>query len=176
MRTEAYLSEDRKYRYWLLRVWNEALPLCAIFGVNPSTADEKTDDHTIRKDIGFSSRHGCGGILKLNVGAYRATDPREWRKCLDPIGPENTVAHLRQYLDRFKPSLRIAAWGKNGAYQPRQCAAIRREVEDLWCFGCNPDGTPRHTLTLPYSTPLMRFSPRSFAASPADAKEPNGKT
>ena len=158
MTSEAYFSPDRVYRYWLLRVWNEALPLCAVFGVNPSTADERENDPTIRKDIGFAARHGCGGLLKLNAGAYRSTDPRIWRKAADPIGPENTISHLKQYLERFKPSLRIAAWGKNGNYCKEQCEAIRNEIEDLWCFGCNPDGTPRHTLMLPYSTTLTRYN------------------
>lgn len=165
MRTEAYLSNDRAYRYWLLRVWDDSLPICANWGVNPSTADEKENDPTIRKDIGFASRFGCGGLLKLNIGAGRNTDPKQWRKMPDPIGPENTIVHMQQYLALFKPALKIAAWGRNGSYFPQQCAAIRNEMEDIWCFGYNPDGSPKHTLMLAYSTPLIRFSLRSFAAT-----------
>jgi hypothetical protein len=41
MRSDAYLSDDRKYRYWLLRVWDDSLPINCTCGVNPSTADER---------------------------------------------------------------------------------------------------------------------------------------
>lgn len=157
MRTEAYFSPDRIYRYWLLRVWDERLPLVASIGVNPSTADERLNDPTIRKDIGFASRLGFGGLLKLNVGAYRATDPRKWRKAADPIGDLNSARHLAEYIDQFNVGTAIAAWGKNGNYFIGRCEAIAREIPDLYCFGRNDDGSPRHTLMLPYSTPLEKF-------------------
>jgi hypothetical protein len=157
MKTEAFLSEDRRYRYWLLRVWDDSLPICGSIGVNPSTADERENDPTIRKDIGFAERLSFGGLLKLNVGAGRSTDPKKWRKMADPIGPWNSALHLRGYVDSFKPTQLIAAWGRNGNYFIGQCNAIKREFPELWCFGKNPDGSPRHTLMLPYSTPLESF-------------------
>lgn len=158
MKTEAYLSEDRQYRYWLVRIWDERLPVMALFGVNPSTADENTNDQTILKDMGFAARLGFGGILKMNVGAYRATDPRDWRVAVDRIGPLNTTKHLREYAEKFNVTIYIAAWGRNGRYAPEQCAAIEREFPDLMCFGRNNDGTPRHPLMLPYSTPLEPYA------------------
>lgn len=157
IKTDAYFSPDRKHRYWLLRVWDESLPIVANIGVNPSTADEKENDPTIRKDIGFAERLGYGGLLKLNVGALRATDPRKWRKGWDRIGTENTADHLVAYAQHFGAEKTIAAWGKNGNYAIGQCEAIRRAFPELWCFGRNPDGSPRHTLMLPYSTALELF-------------------
>lgn len=157
MRTEAFLSSCRSFRYWLTRVWDEQLPILAVIGVNPSTADEKEDDATIRKDMGFARRLGYGGILKLNVGAFRSTDPTNWRKAADPIGPLNTAAHVRGYADEFSVQRVAVAWGKNGSYAPAQCAAICKAFPELWCWGRNRDGTPRHTLMLPYSTELVRF-------------------
>lgn len=155
MRTEAYLSPDRVYRYWLLRVWDDSLPINCICGVNPSTADEKENDPTIRKDIGFSERQGFGGLLKLNISAFRSTDPKPAHRA--PIGEENTPAHLRKYFEHFGAKQFTAAWGKNGNYFARQAEAIIREFPEALCFGKNPDGTPRHTLMLPYSTQLVRF-------------------
>jgi hypothetical protein len=157
--SDAYISKDGKYRYWLVRVWDPRLPLLAIIGVNPSKADWKKDDPTIRKDIGFATRNGFGGLLKLNVAAVRETDPRKARKAIDPIGPENSVQHLLQYIQHFKPAKVIAAWGKNGNYFVGRCEAIMREIPDLYCFGRNGDGTPRHPLMLPYSTPVESFAP-----------------
>lgn len=159
-RTNAYFSPDRKYRYWLTRIWDESLPLLCVIGVNPSTADETVNDPTIRKDIGFATRLGYGGILKLNVGAYRSTDPQKWRKAFDPFGPENSATHLLDYARKFGVSTVIAAWGRNGRYFSGRCAAIARTFENLQCFGRNPDGTPRHTLMLPYTTKLEPFGGR----------------
>jgi hypothetical protein len=158
VRTEAYFSEDRKHRYWLLRVWDESLPLLCVVGINPSTADERENDPTIRRCIGFAKRLGYGGLLMLNVGAYRSTDPRGWRKAADPYGPENTVQHLKDYVSIFGATCVVAAWGKNGQYAVQRCAEIASEMQPmLWCWGKNGDGTPRHPLMLPYSTPLEAF-------------------
>lgn len=154
----AYLSSDRQFRYWLLRQWSDLIPLLCVIGVNPSTADERKDDATIRKDIGFAKRLGYGGILKLNVGAFRATDPRDWRRAADKIGPENTPAHLLKYISEFGVSRVVAAWGKNGNHAKPECAAIMAAIPNMWCWGLNGDGTPVHPLMLAYSTPLVRFT------------------
>ena len=162
MKSEAYLSSDRMYRYWLLRQWNPALPLMALIGSNPSTADETENDHTIRKEIGFAERLGYGGFVKLNVGAFRATDPKDWRAERDPFGPENTVEHLKSYLLRFAPAVVVAAWGKPCLTLQRgqhRAEAIRREIRGMQCWGKNSDGSPKHPLMLPYTTPLQPFNP-----------------
>lgn len=155
--TDALFSPCRTYRYWLLRVWDETLPLNCFIGVNPSTADERENDPTIRKEIGFSERQGFGGLLMLNVGAYRATDPRNWRKALDPIGTGNTVEKLVAYAKEFGAVHVVAAWGKNGNYAKAQCRKITESFPRLWCLGKNPDGTPRHPLMLPYTSKLEPY-------------------
>jgi hypothetical protein len=154
VRSEAYLSDDRQFRFWLLRIWDDSLPINCICGVNPSTADEQENDPTIRKDIGFSTRQGFGGLLKVNLSAYRSTDPRPARSHY--IGNENTAAHLKTFFKRFQAKQFVAAWGKNGRYFPFEAEAILAEFPDALCFGKNSDGTPRHTLMLPYSTPLEK--------------------
>jgi hypothetical protein len=137
------------------------LPIYALIGSNPSTADEKEDDHTIRKEIGFGERLGYGGLLKLNVGAFRATKPRDWKAATDPLGPENTIDHLQGYLVKFAPALVVAAWGKpcmsHGIGRVR-AANIEKMIVGMKCWGRNTDGSPRHPLMLPYSTPLETFN------------------
>lgn len=168
MRFAAKFSDDRRYRYWLTRSWDDALPMMCVIGVNPSTADESVDDPTIRKCLGFAQRLGFGGLLMLNVGAYRATDPREWHKADDPFGRENTVEHLKEYIAQNSVCCRegeitakgvsvvIAAWGKNcSKYRGLSRAlAIVHSIPNLMCWGRNSDHTPRHPLMLPYSTKL----------------------
>jgi hypothetical protein len=160
MMTDAYLSPDRMFRYWLLRQWNPALQLLALIGSNPSTADENKDDPTIRKEVGFAARLGFGGIIKLNVGAYRATNPKDWKAAADPFGPANTIDHLQGYLIRFAPGKVIAAWGKPCMSSPRgvrRAEEITRAIVGMECWGRNGDGSPKHPLMLPYSTQLEPF-------------------
>jgi len=153
VRTEAYLSLDRRYRYWLLRAWDESLPVLCVIGVNPSTADERENDHTIRKTIGFAKRLRFGGVIMLNVGAFRAKDPSEWKNAADPFGPENSVHHLKEYIAKFAPTCTVAAWGKHCANYPRALEIINA-IPNLQCWGRNGDGTPRHPRSLSYNTPL----------------------
>lgn len=154
MSSGAYLSDDRLFRYWLMRQWSKQ-PVLAIIGCNPSTADETENDPTIRKCIGFAERLGLGGILMLNVGAYRATDPKKWKAASDPFGPENTVRHLQDYLQQFAPGATVAAWGKPCTASERgrmRAEAIKKAIVGLQCWGRNSDGSPRHPLMLPYTT------------------------
>lgn len=137
------------------------MPIYALIGSNPSKADEKDDDHTIRKEIGFGQRLGYGGLLKLNVGAFRATDPKDWRAAIDPLGPENTIEHLQGYLIKFAPSVVVSAWGKpcmsHGIGRSR-AERIEKMIVGMKCWGRNADGSPRHPLRLPYATPLEPFN------------------
>lgn len=158
MRTQANLDTERIYRYWLLRVWDESLPVMAIIGVNPSTADETADDPTIRKGIGFATRLGHGGLLMLNIAAYRATDPRKCKAAYAPIGFFNDASNLLHYVEHFNATKVVAAWGKNGSHFPYECRRIAETFPELWCWGRNSDGTPRHPLMLSYSTELERFN------------------
>jgi hypothetical protein len=152
MFTDAYFSDDRVYRYWLIRIWDFSLPINCVCGVNPSVANETANDPTIRKDIGFSSRQGFGGLLKLNVSAFCSTNPRGVNK--QPIGEMNTALDLKMYFDTFEAKQFIAAWGRNGRFFSYYTKAILLEFPEAKCFGKNPDGTPRHTLMLPYSSKL----------------------
>lgn len=170
--SRAYLSPDRKYRYWLLRVWDESLPIMGNWGANPSTADERENDQTIRKDMGFAKLTGHGGLLKFNVGAYRATEPRKWYNAADPWGKENTLDNFEKWIAEFGARTLVAAWGKCIGRFSHRGDAIRGRFPNLMCFGMTADGTPRHTLMLPYSTKLEPFplSPSPDCADPEREK------
>ena len=72
----AGISECGCYRYWLTRTWNpRRATLCWVL-LNPSTADADRDDPTIRRCQGFARSWGYGGIVVVNLFAYRATDCR----------------------------------------------------------------------------------------------------
>jgi hypothetical protein len=133
------------------------LPLICFIGVNPSTADETEDDPTIRREIAFAKREGFGGILKLNLYAYRATDPKEmWKaqkKGTDIIGGKcNWIEQLKWYVCEYRCKCVVAAWGSNGK---KRGPELVRQWPQLMCFGKNDDGTPKHPLYLKSDTPIV---------------------
>jgi hypothetical protein len=150
----AAFSDDEIYRWWLTRHFDNPLPyldgetfadhavrqsavdcrpmMCC--GLNPSTATATTDDQTIRKDIGFARRWGCGWFGKVNAYGYRATDPKDMKAArkqgVDIVGADN---------DRW---LRHAF----------ETAAVPM------CLGTNGNGTPKHELYIPYERELVPWS------------------
>ena len=58
MQKDAFLSEDRMYRYGLSRVWDKSRPYVLYIGLNPSTADENKDDPTIRRSVDYVCKWG----------------------------------------------------------------------------------------------------------------------
>lgn len=152
MQRSAELSHCGLYRYSLTRVWEETLPQACWIMLNPSTADATTDDATIRRCVGFARRWGYGGILVVNLFAYRATYPSDlWRAAeggVDIVGPANDGA-IGRATARGEV---VAAWGSTPKQaQPRvECvlAALRDRCEVL-CLGTTADGSPKHPIRLP---------------------------
>jgi hypothetical protein len=147
MRTSAVFSPCRRWRYQLVRTWADTSPLVVI-GLNPSTADETTDDATIRRCVGFAKAWGHGGLIMLNLFALRATDPRALLdvSLRDAIGPENGD-HLLQataHADRV-----LCAWGAHGRLHGRGGHVASALVgRPLVHFGLTKGGQPKHPLYL----------------------------
>jgi hypothetical protein len=146
----ATFSEDRKFRYTLTRVWDAGLPKVAFIGLNPSTADEEQDDPTIRRCVGFARRWGYGGILMLNLYAFRATKPadmwKEQKRGVDVIGGErNWVDSLKRYAAEHDCGIVIAAWGSHGR---KRGPDVFSRWSELKCLAVNADRTPKHPLYL----------------------------
>lgn len=89
MNKAAFLSSNGKYRFWLTRVWDESKSLCGWIMLNPSTADHKEDDATIRRCINFSKGFGYGGMIVVNLFAFRAKDKSELKRNKFITGPNN---------------------------------------------------------------------------------------
>lgn len=150
VRTAAIFSEDRRFRYTLVREWDEALPKVAFIGLNPSTADETQDDPTIRRCIGFAKAWGKGGLLMLNLYAWRATQPSDmWaaqKRGVDVIGgPRNWCDALKGYAREHGCDLVIAAWGTHGK---KRGPEIIRRWPGLHSLKLTADGAPSHPLYL----------------------------
>jgi len=147
------------YRYSLWRAWDYSLPICAVAGVNPSIADHRIDDPTIRRCVYFARREGCGTLIMVNEYGFRETDPEKMKRAADPIGPGNDAALLAAMQ---RAQVRIVAWGVNGTFRDRDKAvcALLGDLP-LYYLGTTKDGHPRHPLYVRSDAPLIRYIPRS---------------
>ena len=153
MKGTAEFDSSEKFRYTLTRRWSEE-PMCCFIGLNPSTADAQVEDNTVRRCRIYAQDWGFGGLLMLNLFAFRATNPKEMFKAkmrgVDIIGGErNWYAGLQSTIGRFQPGLVIAAWGIDGGergFKALEC--IRSPKGELHVLGWNKDKSPKHPLYL----------------------------
>ena len=162
----ATISDCGRYRYDLTRVvTSNPVGVVVFIGINPSTADAQSNDHSVRKMIGFTSRWGYGVFRLGNVFGYRATDVRELARVDNPVGPANDI-YLREML--AQASLVVPCWGNAGKLPPRlrgriaTVSAMLRGLDvftPVQCLGRTKSGDPKHPLTLGYDTRLEDWSP-----------------
>jgi len=121
-------------------------------GLNPSTADETTNDATIRKCRGFASRWGYREMYVTNLFAVRATFPSDMMAHSFPEGDDNA-----RWIQRIASGagLVVACWGNHGSFNGRSREALARLNGDgikVWHLGLNKSGEPKHPLYVRYST------------------------
>lgn len=154
------------YRYSLTRsvagvlTFQPSRRLCWVM-LNPSTADDATDDPTIRRVVRFTRDAGYCELEVINLFAARATNPRALLDMADPVGPDNDAAHRAAlaHADGL-----VYAWG---ASTPRQLDGLAGRVAgDLTvyaaqhglrpkCLGVTKSGHPRHPLYVKAAQPLV---------------------
>lgn len=130
-----------EYRYTLTRVWDLALPMITFVLLNPSTADAVQLDPTLRRCVGFANREGYGGMVILNLYAFRTKDPKVMMATTDPVGPGN---------DRVLAGATgtvVAGWGQNAG--PARVARARALLPRLHALGVTKMGTPGIRFTFP---------------------------
>jgi hypothetical protein len=162
--TGATFSPCRTYRYALWRAWDFRKPTLIVIGLNPSTADERQDDPTIRRCVNFAKRIGCGRCVMLNLFGLRATDPKVMKAHPEPVGPENDAA-IAAWAALGSARI-VAAWGVHGAWRNRDtqvCCLLKSLDAHLECFGTTKYGYPRHPLYVPNGAQLARYRRSSFA-------------
>jgi hypothetical protein len=136
------------YRYELRRVWGPGELLVWIM-LNPSKADGRVDDATIRKVMRLTRKWWTpsggryGGIVVLNLYALRATDRRKLWHHPDPIGPENDSWLLDVDAERV-----ICAWGADGLRGEEVLAQLVERGVQPYCLAVTAGGQPRHPLYL----------------------------
>ena len=157
LENDAVISDCGKYRYLLRRAWDDAKPRVLYIMLNPSTADARQDDATIRSCVRLASGLGYGSMEVVNVFGWRATKPDELLTAADPCGPLNEVS---VQLALARCDIPICAWG---AWPPADAAsayirnAIRAKRPAAFCFGKTKSGAPKHPLYIKSGTPLETY-------------------
>ena len=146
---EAKFCEAKKNRYFLKRKWNNSKGLLLYIMLNPSLADEKKDDPTIRRLINFTKRFDYGGFLVGNIFTIITPNPKELDKSKG-MSDKNfeEIIKLVNKVDQI-----VYAWG--GSIEEPQL--LKKIVLSPKCFGKNLNGTPKHPLYLPSQTKLINF-------------------
>lgn len=155
----AIFSPDRMYRYELEREVNALGDGMVAFGMlNGSKANEKDNDPTVTRTIGFARHWGFRWLRVVNLFALVATDPKDLYSHPDPVGWENNHFLTKAMVDcqQF-----IAAWGVHGALYGRGAEVLQRLVRiapmRVYHLGLTKDGHPRHPLYLPKVSARQRF-------------------
>ena len=150
----ATISDCQKYRYALSRTWDCKERAVLFIALNPSTADEKNDDPTIRRCIDYAKNWGYGILLVANLFAYRTKNPEKLRYVKNPVGNDNDQHIIK--LSK-KANLIVAAWGNEGSLFNRDKEVVRL-IPNLMCLKVNKSGQPAHPLYQKIGIELIRFS------------------
>lgn len=144
-----------KYRYILHKSWNTSRIDLHFIMLNPSTATEEKNDPTIARCEHRARMSGYGGLVVLNIFAFRATNPIDLKNVSDPVGELNNkyieTAILKAKHDYCDI---ICGWGNHGSYLERE----RDIIKMFQSNGLEPkalswtkNGHPKHPLYIPYS-------------------------
>lgn len=155
------------YRYSLTREWiGGEGRLCWVM-LNPSTADETKDDHTIRCVRRISQDAGYQSLIVVNLFAARATQPSELLAMLnagdDPIGEAN--GPLMGACIESSDAVAFA-WGASCPTPLHGLASVMVQfavsasgmVGGAQCLGFTKGGHPRHPSRIPVAQRLVPFA------------------
>lgn len=143
MEKGAIISDCKKYRFKLWRIWDESKPNVLWVMHNPSKADANESDRTIDKIIRFSKAWGYGGIYVGNLFAYRSTDPKELKRVgHDKVLHADNWQHIREMSEKCE--LKILAHGNPVFELP----AMRSFYSDWNYLKLTNKGNPYHPLYL----------------------------
>lgn len=161
---DAVLSQCERYRYTLSRRWDTENSRRVLWVMlNPSTADGREDDPTVRRCVSLSRRFGAGSMVIVNLFAYRTSSPSElWavaKSGFDIIGPHGMEA-TRQEMAVANDI--VVAWGNGGA-NPVALGRVQLLTNELSQSGrsvhqlgsLTAQKQPRHPLYVASDIPIL---------------------
>jgi hypothetical protein len=140
----ADFSEDGLYRFALWRIWDELKPLVMFIGLNPSTANAKTDDATIRRVRTIATNLGYGGVYMCNCLSFISTNP-------EMLQSESLEAMMRNAKTMSRTAERckdvIFAWGNFEIVRRTGVdKTLAERFPNALALHINKNGSPKHPL------------------------------
>ena len=164
----AYFDRDRVYRFKLWREWQgseffdeKPRTICFVM-LNPSRADEKKDDPTLRRCIDFAKQLKFERVDVVNLFSYVTSSPKILlevaRDCAQITGGNEGDEILKETAQNA--DMIVLAWGANGAtYRTRVehvLSFLVRWKDKLHAFqGFKKKGFPPHPLRLSKKTKIL---------------------
>lgn len=140
-----------------------------VIGLNPSTADNKTPDRTIRKVMGIAEGHKCDSFVMLNLYPQRATNPDNLHEKLDEQLFAQNLQEIKNTLSGVEKPLIFSAWGNKIEKRNyfKQCIKVIFEqignnAQWLKTGKLTTKGNPRHPLYAPYAWGLSDFDIKNY--------------
>ena len=147
---DAVISNDRKHRYSLNRIWDNDKPKVLFIMLNPSLANSDQDDPTIRRLINFTKQLGYGGFYVGNLFSYITPYPKDLLN--------QDLRYCNKNLKEIRKMIALSneviyGWG-NSFNEPDW---LKKNVLKPKCFGKNKNKTPKHPLYLSYNTQIVDY-------------------
>lgn len=147
----ACFDESRKNRYYLFRIWDKNKPMVSFIGLNPSTANEHSNDNTITKVMKIAAHNGYGGVYMLNLYS-----------CVTPHPHEINLKDLQAlrinalFMGEYTKNDVVFCWGNFKSTANCAIGYIQRFNNPL-CLAQNKNGSPKHPLYCKDDSKLIPF-------------------
>jgi len=160
-------DRDNMIRYILGKKGNN--PLFCI-GINPSTAEPRNLDQTVKKVKSISLIHEFDSWIMLNIYPQRATNPSLLDDCCDSEIHINNLRYIKDFLSRYEEPYVWAAWGilieKRSFFIDclKDIYKLSKQTNVNWItFGeLTKKGHPRHPLYLPQNCKRHNFNIKEY--------------
>jgi len=135
-----------------------------VFGLNPSTADDKKSDRTISKIMSFASLNNFDSFIMCNLYPQRATHPSSLDKKINLILHKQNISIIKSLLNNHTNFSILGAWGNNilDRYFLADCLKdifnLTKDKNNWFKLGeLTKLGHPRHPSRISYQLKLTQF-------------------
>lgn len=156
-----------RYRYVLEITWDKAKPRLVACMLNPSTATHLENDPTIHRVSERARMLGFGGVIILNIFAWRDTKPERMKAAAkagaDVVGPEND-RYIRIVFESAASAgwVVLFGWGNHGSFLNRYQSVLelaRAAGLQPQCLKVSSQNQPWHPLYCGYDWPMFAYQP-----------------
>lgn len=141
-----------------------------VIGINPSTADDKVPDRTIKRVIGFAEGNGFDSFIMLNLYPQRTPYPDDLHANIDVDIHNQNLKIISDVLAKIHKPTILAAWSERIIVRNYLNECLKSIHETTKKFNPNwivlgdltKSGHPRHPLYASYELALNNFDTGNY--------------